>query len=760
MKIKDILNRDLVNLASCESEPIHIPGSIQPHGFLIAVSCDIFEIRYCSGNVHDYIGLSYEQLLGKKYEQIFGTEQSAQLASYTSTLDSRFASPLLIHLDNIECSVTVHIIGSVYVLEFEPKDNNVRDIATIYNQTRQFVGYMEHATSLRMLCQAVADETRAIIGYDRVMIYRFDKDYNGEVFAESRNGSVEPFLGLHYPHTDIPPQARELYLKNLIRVIPDVNYTPVPIYTLEDKSNSDLDMTYSVLRSVSPIHVQYLHNMGVGASLSISLIHEGRLWGLISCHHYGVKTVDSYTRIAAQLQGHFMTSQINVRQIAEEYQVSTQVNNALDKLLAVDLPIARQSFYQIVSHSEILELSNASGVAIMVEGVIYKRGLTPSNIQIQNIINYCNQNARNGSFITSHLSAIAPEAIDFCDTASGLIFHSLDLHQHNCIIWFRQETVKEIKWAGDPGKAIIKEKNHLSPRKSFAAWEQSVKCQSKIWDKPEVTAASNFANALQKHIHTLFISEEETKYRVLNTKLQEAYAELENLNWITSHDLKEPLRKIQIFASKIMETGNIELPEDMVVTLQKIQKSAARMQKLINDVLSYSKVRQFHEPLIDINLGELLENSLSEIQDESAEKGAVIKYDKLPVVHGTAFLIQQLFNNLLRNSLKFSIADRPIHINIKNLGIVQYTPQPDIDIQSFYKITFDDNGIGFDNTFKTSIFKVFTRLHNQSEFGGTGIGLALCKKIIENHGGYITADGIPGEGATFTLYFPVISGNI
>ena len=333
MKIKDIVNRDLVNLTNCEQEPIHIPGSVQTHGFLVALRTDSMLIDYCSANIFDFTGITYEQSLGKKFSDIFGSDAGQLFIQYMDKPASAVNPPLELEVcgKNLLCSA--YRIDKYYVAEFEPADPNVPHLSSVYNQTVQFVTYMEQSDTLRELCSKVADQTRAITGYDRVMIYRFDKDYNGEVFAESKVDHIEPFLGLHYPHTDIPAQARQLYLTNLMRIIVDTKYTPVPIYTIDDATGKKLDLSRSYLRSVSPIHIQYLHNMGVGGTLTISLIHQGRLWGLITCHHYSAKYVPLYARIAAQMQGYFLTSQINVRQLNEEYKKSAEINAALETLL-------------------------------------------------------------------------------------------------------------------------------------------------------------------------------------------------------------------------------------------------------------------------------------------------------------------------------------------------------------------------------------------------------------------------------------------
>lgn len=757
MDFKDIVNRDLVNLENCASEPIHIPGSIQPHGFLLGIDASTYQIAFCSGNTEIYTGLSYTFLLDKNITEILGGDQFAVLEHYLSALSGTFTAPLRIVIGNRDFETTIHLSDGMYVLEFEPAVSEEPDLTALYMQTRQFVGYMEQATSLQMLCQAVADETRRIIGYDRVMIYRFDREYNGEVIAESRLEELEPFLGLHYPHTDIPPQARELYRKNLIRVIADVDYAPVPIYTTGSKTNKDLDLTFSILRSVSPIHVQYLHNMGVSASTSISLIHEGRLWGLIACHHYhGPRPIDSHARIAARLQGHFMASQIGVREIAEEYEASKLVNQSLDAMLAMNFPLERSAFQEIVAMPELCDLCHARGVAIIIDDTIYSAGVVPSDTDIRQIALWAAENAVNGYLSTATLSRDTQQQEDWlCDSAAGILYHSLDNAQANSIIWFRPETVREVQWAGDPAKAIEKDKAQLSPRKSFQAWMQVVKCQSKEWQKAELNAAANYAHALQKHINTLFLREEETKYRLLSARLGEAYQELENLNWISTHDLKEPLRKIQVFASRIMDADGVELPDNIQASLQKIQTSAGRMQTLIHDVLTYSRVKNTEDKLITLSLDKVIQSVVTDLDDEIKANRAMIEYDDMPEVEGVAFLLAQLFSNLIRNSMKFTREGITPHIAIRYEGMKEYTPVAELPLQLYHLITISDNGIGFEDKYSQSIFKVFSRLHAHAVFGGTGVGLALCRKIMETHHGFITARGVPGEGATFSLYFPV-----
>jgi chemotaxis family two-component system sensor kinase Cph1 len=542
----------LLTLLIANRKPIHIPGSIQPHGFLLGLKEGSFIIDYCSGNVQKYIGRSYDKLLGKTFEDCFGAVAATKLSNYISDKKMLSSSLLRVNLAGAYFLCTVHKSNDIYILEAETVNANEKDVSEIYDQTAQFLNYMRDTHTLKELCELVAKGTREITGYDRVMIYKFDKDYNGEVFAESRREDLEPFLGLHYPHTDIPSQARELYMKNLLRMIVDVDYTPVPIYTVDDAEHKDLDLSLSILRSTSPIHVQYLHNMGVGATLTISLIYKKKLWGLIACHHYSPKNITPEIRLSAQLQGHFITSQIDLRQSNEEYEIARQTGLALEKANDYNLIAHENSFEGLVSNPYILHLCNAAGVAIVFNGNVYKYGETPDGEKIKSLSSWLATYTNNGFLNTQKLIDIIPAEESQCSKASGILYHSLHSENNNCIIWFRPETKTEVNWAGDPNKAIEKDKNGLSPRKSFELWQEVTGCMSKPWQRPEVITASSYAFSLQKQINLLEVSREEEKYRKLSEILKETNSELENINWISTHDLQETSEEDTAYFIKVI----------------------------------------------------------------------------------------------------------------------------------------------------------------------------------------------------------------
>jgi len=753
MQIKDIVNRDIVNLTNCELEPIHIPGSIQPHGFLLGLKQDSFIIDYCSANTAEFLSLFHSQLLGASFDSVFGGVAKQKLQEYIQN-ELMLSSTLLdVTLAGVDFLCTVHNSNGIYIIEAEPVNITTTPANEAYNQTAQFLGYMHDTHTLKQLCQLVAKGTRDITGYDRVMIYRFDKDYNGEVFAESRREDLEPFLGLHYPHTDIPVQARELYMKNLLRLITDINYTPVPIYTIDDAADKNLDLSLAILRSTSPIHVQYLHNIGVGASLTISLIHQKKLWGLIACHHYSPKNLSAEVRLAAQLQGHFITSQIDVRQASEEYDLARKANLSLEK--ANNIALNNQEDIQtIVNSPDILSLCNAAGVTILFNGTIYRSGLTPTDDEVQFLANWLAVYTANSTFSTSKLLEQLPDSATICEKTSGIIYHSLDMDVNNCIIWYRPETKTEVNWAGDPSKSIIKNEKGLSPRNSFALWKEIVHCVSKPWLQPELDTANAYAYNLQRQINLLIITQEEEKQRKLSELLQQTNSELENINWISTHDLQEPLRKIQLIASRILGKDE-EMSATVQDSIKRMNTSANRMQTLLVDILKYTRLKHTSEAFIPVDINKLLEEVKLDMAESIHEKSANLIIDDLPAINGIPFLIKQLFSNLIANSIKYASPDRPpaIKITPNHVPLAYKT-----DDTTLYNVIYlADNGIGFEQHFAESIFNIFTRLHSSPDLRGSGVGLALCKKIMQNHNGHITASSALNEGTVISLYFPVIN---
>lgn len=752
MNIIEIVNKGVLSIENCESEPIHIPGSIQPHGVLLAIIPDSGVIRYCSANTIGFLEKQPADVLGRPLQDILPL-----LWEKVNSIPVEEYSPFHPIIAG-DLQATVHTSGEFRILSIEKRMDTENDPDYAFDQTRGFIGFIEGSRNLKELCQNIAVETARITGFDRVMIYRFDKEYNGEVFAECRRDDLPPYLELHYPHTDIPPQARELYLRNLLRLIPDVAYEPVPLLAIAGDHVEQLDLGDVGLRSVSPIHIQYLQNMGVAASMSVSIIMEGKLWGLIACHHGQPLYLSMRQKKAALLQGHFLSSQIRVQQVAEEHAVNVNVEAHLQQLLnRVDADEELEQKFD--AFTSLLPVTNATGVVILHEGKLYEKGQVPPREKILAFIRWAGANVRSSLFSTNCLSKRYPEGASMTRYGSGVIFHAMGKPTDSCIIWFREELERTVKWAGRPDTAVQKNATGkpLTPRKSFEIWKELVQQQSAEWRTSEINAAIRFATTLQNYFHLTYLRNEEHRLRVLNERLQQANQELANINWITSHDLQEPLRKIQLMSSRIMYEGGDNLSNAMHIHIEKIRSSASRMQHLVDDILSYSMTNNRNNTFTLADLDPILNAVRADLEDELMEKKGLLSIQTLPSgVRIVPHQIQQLFTNLIGNAIKFAQPDVPpaIYINCqveKGRDVLEVALSAD---KNYYCIRVSDNGIGFEPRYNEKIFDIFYKLHDRETYKGTGVGLAICKKILENHDGAIIASGDASGGATFRVYLP------
>ncbi|WP_341225517.1 ATP-binding protein [uncultured Arcticibacterium sp.] len=738
MEPKSIIYRDLVNLENCESEPIHVPGSIQPHGYLLVVN-DQHIIKYCSEN-WSKLKVLPPLLLESSLSSFLSKEDYSKFEELVFKEGYTQNGMIPLNVLDSPMDLLVHRSGDFYILEFEPNEGHSKDIPFLNSTSFEFAELASQAKDLKELAQRSSELIKKITGYDRVMIYKFDEEYNGEVFAEAKEERLESFLGLHYPHTDIPPQARQLYMKNLVRMIADIGYSPVPLLTLNaEASHEQVDLSMSVLRSVSPIHIKYLQNMGVGATLTISLIKDGRLWGLIACHHYSPKNLSFYVRVSALLQGQFLTSRIGVQEIAMNYEKKMSLEVYL-KLFQEKLNITESDSLD-TPWDNLKLITQADGFFCNSTIFPIKHGEVLEEKELNRLMEYFNLDGSDYQVSNNLVKDYdSPEG----GKIAGLLAFSLDVNTY--AIWFRKEVKKEIKWAGNPDKAIEKDKDGLSPRKSFASWQEVVSNMSRPWDEVEIDIAKQTIFSLQRHLTYLRSKHVQKRQEGLLQKLKEANEELENINWISTHDLKEPLRKIRIFTSILMDDNKFELPESSQKMIDKINNSASRMQNLIDDLLTLNKTKYLQSDYDEVDLNSLIEEAFLEFEESNLTYSIA---PNIPAIKGYAVLLRQLFSNLISNSIKFAAPIRSPHIDIDFEKVMN-------DNNPYLRINVRDNGLGFENKYAGNIFQVFQRIHSNSNIAGSGVGLAICKKVVDVHSGIISAFGEADKGATFTIDFKLV----
>ncbi|MER2263731.1 HWE histidine kinase domain-containing protein [Methylobacterium oxalidis] len=500
-----------VDLSACEREPIHVPGCIQSHGALLVLEPTRLTIKNVAGDTGTLMGHAPETLLGRSLAQLFGPARVKHLRALLAQGD--LATPLHaldpdLRLGPVPVDASVHrtrLIGetegrrcadqSVVVVEFEAADLpdlRARDPLTT---VQQMLASVQPAPDQQTFCQAATEQIRRVTGYDRVMIYRFLSEGEGSVIAESHREGVGSYLGLRYPASDIPRQARDLYLRNWLRIIADVRSEPAPLLAAAKDGQGAmpavLDMSQCTLRAVSPIHLEYLRNMGVAATMTISIIVGGRLWGLIACHHTVPKRIPRHLRAVCELFGHMFSFQLEAREQAETYETRhrlRRVREALVQRISEEGDLARGLVQQA---SSLLGYVHAGGVTLLVEDAFFAIGRTPSEDQVRALVRWlASSQSGDEVFTTASLASRWEPSRDFAHDASGLLALAVARNPPTYILWFRPEVLETVRWGGNPNKPVeVDASSHrVSPRKSFEAYSQSVRLHAEPWTETEIEA--------------------------------------------------------------------------------------------------------------------------------------------------------------------------------------------------------------------------------------------------------------------------------
>ncbi|QJD94537.1 GAF domain-containing protein [Mucilaginibacter robiniae] len=735
-----------VDLTNCDREPIHIPGRIQAHGFLVAVN-SAGTICYISENVAYFLSVDARQLLNKDlpylesvllHDEVPGfLNQILNLGRHAKSFDN--LNPYLINTDNGQYNLILSKSGEYYLLEFEPATGAAElDIQKIIGKS---VTEMLAGKQLKYLLDNAALQIKNLIGYDRIMIYKFLEDGHGHVIAEVKNDDLEPFLGLHYPATDIPKQARELYKLNLTRIITDVNAEASPILTLapDNQTPKPLDLTWSSLRAVSPIHIQYLKNMGVASSFSISLMHQDELWGLIACHNYTPRFINFKAREASKLVGQIISSALEFKQVEE---TSTKTDNfktayeALNDLLRKSDNIVDA----VTSHSTtLLQIVDATGAAIVFENQITTLGQTPDTEELEQLLEWLKNHMEDRVYYTNNLPIVYFPAKTYSNIASGLLACTLSKEMGELMLWFKPEQVSTVKWAGNPEKPVEVDDNgfaNLSPRKSFDVWTETVRYTSQRWQREEIAYVLRLREEM-----VYAINRQANEIRILNEKLKQAYEELDTFSFTVSHDLRTPLSTIKNYSELLLEV-NTSLDDDARKILSKIIGGADRLNFLIKEVLNYSRIGRLEISHTRIDMGSLIHDLESELVVALKPENLQLTIGPTPDLYGDPTMLRQVFANLLNNAIKYSSRSKP--------SIVQVMGS-ETSAQITY--TISDNGIGIDLNYYNRIFDLFKRMDNVRDYEGTGVGLAIVKRIIEKHNGRIWVESELGKGTTFYVAF-------
>ncbi|MDZ4793798.1 MAG: ATP-binding protein [Bacteroidota bacterium] len=734
-----------VDITNCDKEPIHILGKIQGHGFLIGVDGKDQLIHYISENTAAFINDDPAKYLGKHIDEI---EARMKISNYRNKLKlsqiiilglgNSFDSinPFYIELGGKPFNLIIKNAADIYLMEFEPCNKKEEfDVQKIIGRS---ISEILAESGLHAMLKTAAREIKKIILYDRVMIYQFGEDGHGEVVAEEKNSELEPFLGLHYPASDIPKQARELYKINLTRIIADVNMD-CPAIISKRGQDTPLDLTHSVLRAVSPIHIQYLKNMGVAASFSISLLSNGELWGLVACHNYSPKFIDFKAREASKLIGQIISPALEYRageEDSEKFALLNQAVNTLIKFVEKESDIVRALTANTVT---INDVCSGAGAVLVFDNTITSIGVTPNDDEVKEIVKWVIENTQDMVFYSHRLPAIYPAAEKYSYLASGLFACILSRELSEMMLFFKPEKKQTINWAGNPEKAVVAASDgslQLSPRQSFDKWTEVVRHSSERWERGEIAALINLREQVIYQINR-----KANEIRQLNERLKLAYEELDTFSFTVSHDLRTPLSSIKGYAELLLST-NESLDDNAKKILERINNCADKMAVLIKEILNYSTYTRSEIKLEKINMRRLTEDIKKEICQSLQPQNLEFIIGATPNISGDAVMIGQVFDNLLNNAVKYSSRSGKAVVKVE--GYV-------LENETIYTIA--DNGIGIDIKYQNRVFELFKRMDNVKDFEGNGVGLAIVKRIMEKHKGRIWFESQLDKGTVFYVSF-------
>jgi light-regulated signal transduction histidine kinase (bacteriophytochrome) len=734
-------------LAACAQEPIHIPGSIQPHGILVAVNVQAMMVTHVSANTASVFGLDPASILDQPLQEVLpelAAEFGAELSEPMNPGSARYVRTVRFKTTEGEQSFEAAISrsGEYAILELEEASPEaVSSLDGLYPILRRFVDQLREAQTLEDLSRLAAEDVRRLMGFDRVLIYRFDDEWNGTVIAEDRNEVLPSYFDLRFPASDIPAQARELYRRNRLRIIPDADYTPVPI---QSRDPAPLDLSDSILRSVSPVHLEYMRNMGTLASMSISILRDGALWGLISCHNKEPKRVSLQVRNACDFLTQIFSLQLEARENTELANNRVRLRMVQARLLASMAGEEHFTDALVNNPDDLMLLAGAQGVAVVAQEHCWCMGLTPEARDVEALFAWLSEHHPEDVFATHTLSALLPEAQAYADRASGLLSISISKAHASYILWFRPEVVRTVKWGGNPQKPMEEEAGslRLHPRRSFETWKETVRGCALPWDPSEIEAVNELRNAVVG-----IVLRRAEELAALADELRRSNKELEAFSYSVSHDLRAPFRHIVGYSELLKKQVWDQLSEKGKRYIDTIIDSAYTAGTLVDNLLSFSQMGRTALKPRHVNMSQLVNDIRQKIAIDAGERRIKWSIADLPPVVADPLLIRLVFENLMDNAVKYT---RPRETARIEIGATRKGG----DIIFFVR----DNGVGFDMKYIDKLFGVFQRLHRIEEFEGTGIGLANVRRIVERHGGRTWAEGALDRGATFYVALPDIEG--
>ena len=721
-------------LETCDREPIHQSGAIQPIGALLVTDPVTHRILGASANAAAFLNVDPDKLLSGALADI-NAELAAQIVDVVEN------NQILHEVLDFRCEyagivydTVTHTHAGKRLIEFvpnlSPSADSVRSKMRLCSKN---CAQIMHAADFAEALQYASDAVRKITGYARVKIYQFLPDWSGHVLAESRDAAMPSYLGLHFPASDIPRQVREIMSIVPYRAIGTVSDQTVPILTRRDATES-VDLTWSVTRSVSRMHTTYLRNMGVAATFSCSLMHQGKLWGLIAAHHgeTGIVPFDSWSLIqeigTALMLRYEQQERTNtadkiseLRRIENSFAAVLRKSGDVEEVIGTLVPVLQQFL-------------RADGFAFQYGTNLHLSGATPPAEFIPQLIQWAiKQRETSDQFQTTALHRDWPPALAHKETACGVLIQPIVTHRVCQLIWFRGPITRKVIWAGRPDSKVpidlAEGMRALGPRQSFDRWVQEHRDESAPWQESELESAREIFKEFLDIIAAQLLLKEE------NASLRQFAAS-------AAHDLRAPLRGISM-ALEIMREEDFD--EDVVKETHAIAEgSANRLMELTTGLLELAVIRDQDHTFAPVALDALVRDVCEMLKTQCEEAQATITIGKLPAVKGNERLLLRLFLNLIANAAKYRDQSRPLELQITAADAGQ----------GQVAISVTDNGRGIAPEFAERVFKPMYRLHSHDEIEGSGLGLTICERIVAIHEGSLRLDESYDQGARFVVTLP------
>ncbi|WP_298837415.1 ATP-binding protein [uncultured Roseobacter sp.] len=741
-------NTQAASLSACDQEQVHLSGRIQSLGALLVLDRETNRLIGGSPNTAAFLGTEIHGALGAPLSEFDADLADALMSCGQGDPASHIVLDEDARVDNTIYDTVVHFGARQSLLEFLPNSEaGAQGLKQKVRRTARCCSAIQRSESLEDAFEIAVTSVRELTGFDRAKIYQFQPDWSGHVIAEARaHDDTDSFLGLCFPDTDIPQQARAMYSLMPCRAIGsafDENTQPV---ICDATQSGPPDLSYSLLRSVSPMHTAYLRNMGVSASFSISLMSRGKLWGLISCHHHSEiwMPYDDWglgyeigaalmRRVEMEEDAETTRNLVRVRRIEHEIAVRMRQKGDIESVIAEMIPMFQ-------------EFLNSDGFALCYGDQLYTSGTTPPDTFIRDLLSWANLENPDDQLCTTQLHADWSPAGEHMDTACGVLMQPIVAHRVCQLIWFRRPITKSVAWAGQPQKVPASDDPlaGLMPRNSFARWESTHSDQSMPWRQTELESAREVLKEILDIVASqLLLSRENEELKDIASQLamKEQTDAIKRFVGIAVHDLKAPLRGIN-FALEMMREDGFD-PEVVDEAYSIAEVSSQRMQNLTSDLLQLAEAQHTELQTSTVNTGELVESARKVLSGDSAAAGAVFDIGPLPGFTGDAARLRRLFDNLLGNAIKYRDPTRAPHIRITG---------EDRGEQIVLRVA--DNGMGIPAHKAEYVFEPMQRLHSQDEIEGTGLGLAICRALVEAHGGSIRIDPAYTGGTCFVITLP------